>query len=57
MKSWNFSVYHPAALSPAVYSAHNRNVYQKQKKIMFLGSKVRLVRGADNLTAISEPIV
>jgi hypothetical protein len=28
-----------------------------KKKIMFLGSKVRLVREADNLTAISEPIV
>jgi hypothetical protein len=27
------------------------------KKIMFLGSKVRLVREADNLTAIYEPIV
>jgi hypothetical protein len=27
------------------------------KKIMFLGSKVRLVRGTDNLTAIYEPIV
>jgi hypothetical protein len=27
------------------------------KKIMFLGSKVRLVSGADNLTAIYEPIV
>jgi hypothetical protein len=26
-------------------------------KIMFLGSNVRLVRGADNLTAIYEPIV
>jgi hypothetical protein len=26
------------------------------KKIMFLGSKVRLVRGADNLTTIYEPI-
>jgi hypothetical protein len=24
---------------------------------MFLGSKVRLVRKADNLTAINEPIV
>jgi hypothetical protein len=24
---------------------------------MFLGSKVRLVRGADNLTAIYKPIV
>jgi hypothetical protein len=28
-----------------------------KKKIMFLGSKVRLVRGADNLTIIYEPIV
>jgi hypothetical protein len=27
------------------------------KKKMFLGSKVRVVRGADNLTAIYEPIV
>jgi hypothetical protein len=27
------------------------------KIIMFLGSKVRRVRRADNLTAISEPIV
>jgi hypothetical protein len=27
------------------------------KKIMFQGSKVRLVRGADYLTAIYEPIV
>jgi hypothetical protein len=27
------------------------------KKIMFLGSKVRLVRMADNLAAIYEPIV
>jgi hypothetical protein len=27
------------------------------KKIMFLGSKVLLVRGADNLTAIYEQIV
>jgi hypothetical protein len=28
-----------------------------KKKIMFLGSKVGLVRGADNLTASYEPIV
>jgi hypothetical protein len=28
-----------------------------KKKIMFLGSKVLLERGADNLTAIYEPIV
>jgi hypothetical protein len=27
------------------------------KKIMVLGSKVQLVRGADNLTAIYEPII
>jgi hypothetical protein len=27
------------------------------KEIMFLGSKVLLVRGADNLTTIYEPIV
>jgi hypothetical protein len=27
------------------------------KKKMFLGSKVRLVRGADNLTAIYKPVV
>jgi hypothetical protein len=28
-----------------------------KNKIMFMGSKVRLVRGADNITAIYEPIV
>jgi hypothetical protein len=28
-----------------------------KKEIMFLGSKVRLVRGVDNLTANYEPIV
>jgi hypothetical protein len=27
------------------------------KKIMFLGSKVQLVHGTDNLAAIYEPIV
>jgi hypothetical protein len=27
------------------------------KEIIFLGSKVLLVRGTDNLTAICEPIV
>jgi hypothetical protein len=31
--------------------------YQKHKKIMFLGSKVRRVRRADNPTTIYEPIV
>jgi hypothetical protein len=33
----------------------SRNEYQKQK--MFLGSKVRPLRMADNLAAIFEPIV
>jgi hypothetical protein len=45
------------ALDPEVCSAGNI----KKKKIiiiiMVLGSKVRLVRRADNLTAIYEPIV
>jgi hypothetical protein len=27
------------------------------KKIIFLGSKERLVRGADNISAVFEPIV
>jgi hypothetical protein len=30
---------------------------RNRKIIMFLGNKVLLVRGADNLTAIYEPIV
>jgi hypothetical protein len=53
-----FSIYliPPAALGPKVYSASNRIEYQKQK-IMFLGSRARPVRKADNLTAICEPIV
>jgi hypothetical protein len=33
------------------------NIKKKRKKGMFLWSKVLLVRGADNLTAIYEPIV
>jgi hypothetical protein len=45
----------PATLGPGVHSASNRNEYRKKK--MFLGSKVRPVRGADNITAIYEPIV
>jgi hypothetical protein len=36
-----------------VYSASNRNEYQN----MFLGSRARPKRKADNLTAIYEPIV
>jgi hypothetical protein len=44
------------ALGPGVYSASNRNEYQKQKNNVS-GSKVRPVRRADSLTAICEPIV
>jgi hypothetical protein len=53
-----FSIYIilPAALDPGVYSASNRNEYQKQK-IMFLASRARPVRKADKLAAIREPIV
>jgi hypothetical protein len=36
----------PAALGPA----SNRNDYQKQKEIMFLGSRARPVSRADSLT-------
>jgi hypothetical protein len=58
MKSM-FSIYLnlPATLGPGVYSACNRNEYQKQGEKMFLGSKARPVRGADILTAIYEPTV
>jgi hypothetical protein len=50
---WIFSIYVilPASLSPGVYSASNRNEYQKQKTI-FLGSRARPTHKADNLTAI-----
>jgi hypothetical protein len=53
-----FSIYLilPAALGPGVYSASNRNEYHKEKKI-FLGSRARLARKADNLTSINQPIV
>jgi hypothetical protein len=53
-----FSIYLilPAAQGPEVHLTSNRNGYQKQKK-MFLGSKVRPVRRANNLTAICEPII
>jgi hypothetical protein len=55
---WFFSIYliPAAALDPGVYSASNRNKYQKQK-IMFLVSRAPPVSRADNLTAICEPIV
>jgi hypothetical protein len=45
----------PTALDTGVYSAPSRNEYQKQKQ-MFLGSRERPVREADNRTAICEPI-
>jgi hypothetical protein len=58
MSKWIFSIYLilPASLSPGIYSASKRNEYQKQKNNV-LGSRARPVRGADNLTAIYEPIV
>jgi hypothetical protein len=45
-----------ASLGPAVYSASNRNEYQKQKK-KNLESRAQPVRKADNLTDINESIV
>jgi hypothetical protein len=44
----------PVTLDHGVYSASNRNEYQRQK---FLGSRALPVREADNLAAICEPIV
>jgi hypothetical protein len=46
-----------AAPGRGVYSASNRNEYRKHLKKMFLGSKVRQVREADNLVVIYEPTV
>jgi hypothetical protein len=46
----------PAALTPGVYSAYNRNEYQKHKK-SYQGSRARPMRKADNTTAICVPIV
>jgi hypothetical protein len=53
-----FSIYLilPAALGPGVFSASNRNNYQKQKKETFLGSRARTACEADNLIAICEPL-
>jgi hypothetical protein len=59
MRSLNFlqiCIILPATLGPGVYSASSRKEYQNQKN-MFLGSKVRPVCEADNLTAVCEPIV
>jgi hypothetical protein len=46
----------PATLHSGVYLASNRSEYRKQKNNI-LGSKVRPVRGADNITAVYKPIV
>jgi hypothetical protein len=47
---------HSGLTRPWVYSVSNRNEYQKYKNDI-LGSRVRPVRRADNLTAICEPFV
>jgi hypothetical protein len=46
----------PTALGPGVYSASKRNQNQKHKNL-YLGSKARPVRKADNITAICESTV
>jgi hypothetical protein len=43
----------PAALGPEVYSASNRNVYQK----IFLGHEAHPESEADHITVISKSIV
>jgi hypothetical protein len=45
----------PAALGHEIYSASDRNEYQKQKKIS--EEKSAVGAKADNFTAICEPIV
>jgi hypothetical protein len=54
-----FSIYLilSAALGPEVYTQPLTEMSTRSRKIMFLGSKERPVRRADNLTAICEPIV
>jgi hypothetical protein len=52
---FSINLFLPAALPPGVHSTSNRNEYQKQK--MSLGSKVRPVLRADNLTAICQSII
>jgi hypothetical protein len=46
----------PAAPVPGVYSASNRNQYQKQKNNLS-GGRAQLMRRAESITAIYEPIV
>jgi hypothetical protein len=47
----------PAALGPGVHSGPLTEICIKSREIMLLGSRARSVRRADNLTAISEPVV
>jgi hypothetical protein len=58
LKSLNFLnlLIFTAALCLGVYSASNRNEYQKQEN-RFLGSRVRPAHKAANFIAICEPIV
>jgi hypothetical protein len=53
-----FSIYLilPDALGPGVYSVVTE-MNTSTRKRMFLGSRARPVRRAENLTAICEPIV
>jgi hypothetical protein len=55
--NWISSIYLnlPAALGLGVYSATNRNEYQKQGEKK--GGRARPACKADNLTAICEPII
>jgi hypothetical protein len=58
MESLNFFLIYlipPAALGPGVYSASNKNEYQKQGKIS--GNRARPARKADSLTAPCEPSI
>jgi hypothetical protein len=45
-----------AALDPGVYLAPTE-MSTRSRKIMFLGSRARSVRRADELTAVCDPIV
>jgi hypothetical protein len=59
MSTMNFSIdlNIPATLGPGIYSASNRNEYQKHKRKMFLGSREQAAPKGVNLTAICEPTV
>jgi hypothetical protein len=55
MNGFTIDLILPAALSPGVHSASNRNEYHKQKNNV-LRSRAWPERRADNLTAICEQI-